>query len=268
MHHQYFRHPLFPGHEHRIRRLCCNSLCLFDEYWGRASSLGAFTGVFQNRFNPSANAIWTLGKHTITFGGSYAYTQLNTRDERNQLGTIASPDFTGFMAGDVTPNYALNVTSLLVGNPNRYMRANESGEYIQDKFQMRSNLSITAGLRWDWDGGLTEKYGNLLNFDPSRYDYNPVTDTIVSNGLIVAGNNAKAATPGVSNSTLTGRQWGFAPRIGVAWSPKLFNNKLVVRAGWGMYYDRGELYTYLSPAGTAEHHQRGAIWDQPDSNPL
>jgi len=27
----------------------------------------------------------------------------------------------------------------------------------------------------------------------------------------------------------------------------MFNSKVVVRAGWGMYYDRGELYTYLSP---------------------
>ena len=35
-----------------------------------------------------------------------------------------------------------------MGNPNRYWRTNETGEYIQDKFQMRSNLSITAGLRW------------------------------------------------------------------------------------------------------------------------
>ena len=30
----------------------------------------------------------------------------------------------------------------------------------------------------------------------------------------------------------------------------MFNNKLVVRAGWGMYYDRGELFTYLSPGTT------------------
>src|ERR1700752_2804927 len=112
---------------------------------------------------------------------------------------------------------------------------------------MRSTLSITAGLRWDWDGGLTEKYGNLINFDPSKYSYNPTTDTIVNNGIVVAGNNKEAGTPGTSNTTLTGRQWGFAPRIGVAWSPKKFNDKIVVRAGWGMYYDRGELYSYLSP---------------------
>ena len=30
----------------------------------------------------------------------------------------------------------------------------------------------------------------------------------------------------------------------------MFNSKLVVRAGWGMYYDRGELYSYLSPGLT------------------
>jgi hypothetical protein len=77
-----------------------------------------------------------------------------------------------------------------------------------------------------------------------------VSDILSSNGLIIAGNNPKFATKGVSNTTLTGRQWGIAPRIGVAWSPKMFNSKLVVRAGWGMYYDRGELYSYLSPGLT------------------
>ena len=46
----------------------------------------AFTGIFQNRFMPSANATWTKGRHTITFGGAFAYTQLNARDERTGQG--------------------------------------------------------------------------------------------------------------------------------------------------------------------------------------
>jgi len=211
-----------------------------------ALSLAAFTGVFQNRFNPSANAIWTVGRHTITFGGSFEYTQLNTRDRRNELGTIEAQSINQFLQGTLYNDYLYAGTQYLSGNPNRYWRSNETGEYIQDKFQMRSNLSITAGLRFDWEGGLTEKNGNFFNFDPSKYSYDPVADAITSTGLIVAGNSPHA-TPGVSNSTLTGRQWGFAPRIGVAWSPKMFNSKVVVRAGWGMYYDRGELYSYLSP---------------------
>src|ERR1700730_8332880 len=211
-----------------------------------AESQGALTGVFQNRFNPSASAIWTMGKHTVSFGGSFAYTQLNTRDLRNDLGVMTGQSVNQFLQGKLIDDYIYAGTLHLSGNPNRYWRANETGEYIQDKFQFKPNLNITAGLRFDWDGALTEKNGNLVNFDPSKYSYDPTTDTITSTGLIVAGNSSHA-TPGVSKSTLTGRQWGFAPRIGIAWSPKVFSNKVVVRAGWGMYYDRGELYSYLSP---------------------
>ncbi len=158
-----------------------------------AASQGAFTGAFQNRFNPSANAIWTMGRHTITFGGSYEYSQLNTKDERNQLGMIAAQTINQFLQGELIDDYLYNGTAMyLNGNANRYWRANETGEYVQDKFQMRPNLTITAGVRFDWDGGLTEKNGNLLNFDPSKYSYNaPLTDTVVSNGLIVAGNSVQ-----------------------------------------------------------------------------
>jgi Carboxypeptidase regulatory-like domain len=216
-----------------------------------AASQGAFTGVFQNRIMPSANAIWMHGKHTFTFGGSYAYTQLNTRDERTNQGIISTADFSQFIQGFVTTNDDFTTTKFLQGSADRYYRAGQAGAYLQDKFQFRSNLSLTAGLRWDWDGGLTEKYGRIFNFDPSRYSYDDATDTITSNGFIIAGNNKLFPTKGVSNTTLTGRQWGFAPRLGVAWSPKKFNDKVVVRAGTGIYYDRGELFSYLSP-GFAE----------------
>ncbi|HWW18275.1 MAG TPA: TonB-dependent receptor [Candidatus Saccharimonadales bacterium] len=218
-----------------------------------ANSQGAFTGVFQNRFMPSANAIWTRGRHTFTFGGSFAYTQLNTRDERTNKGTIAFADFSQFLQGLET-SYSPNgfVTSaFLQGDANRYYRAKDTGAYLQDKFQLRSNLSVTAGLRFDDHGGLTEKYGRMYNFEPSLYNYDAATDAIVNSGFIIAGNNKLFPTKGVSNSTLTGRQWGLAPRVGLAWSPTRFHGKVVVRAGWGMYYDRGELFTYLSPGVAA-----------------
>ncbi|MGD1211547.1 MAG: TonB-dependent receptor [Candidatus Acidiferrales bacterium] len=225
-----------------------------------ANSQSAFTGVFQNRFNPSADAVWTRGKHTLTFGGSFSYTQLNIRDDRTNKGTIGFIDFSQFLQGiNVTYSTDGFITStFLNGNANRYYRSRETGEYVQDKFQIRSNLSLTFGLRYDYHGGLTEKDGRLYNFNPALYSFNETTGQInldpkgnPENGFIVAGNNPFFPSKGVSASTLTGRQWGFAPRLGVAWSPKKFNSKVVVRAGWGMYYDRGELFTYLSPGVAA-----------------
>ena len=206
----------------------------------------SLTGVFQNRWMPSANAIWSLGRHTVTFGGSYAYTQLNARDRRPGTGTITTADFGQFAQGLVTPNDDFRVTTYLQGNANRYYRANQTGLYLQDKFQVRSNLSLTAGIRYDWNGGLTEKYGRIFNFDPSIYSYSSTSDTITNNGFIIAGNNAEG-TKGVSNTTLTGRQWGIGPRIGFAWTPKQNDGKVVFRGGTGFYYDRGEFYTYFSP---------------------
>ena len=214
-----------------------------------AEGQGPNTGVFQNRMQPSANAIWTLGKHTVTFGVSYGYTQLNTIDKRPGTGTIATDDLSQYAQGLVTPggsSTGFYVSSFLQGNASRYYRSNQLGSYVQDKFQMTSRLSLTAGLRYDWDGGLTEKQGRIFNFDPKLYSYSESADTINNPGFIIAGNNANG-TKGVSPTTLTGRQWGIGPRLGGAWQPALFSGKVVVRAGAGMYYDRGELFSYLSP---------------------
>jgi hypothetical protein len=216
------------------------------------------TGVFQNRLQPSGSGIWSLGKHTITFGANYSYTQLNTIDHRTGTGTVATDDLSAFAQGYVTPgssSTSFYVSSFLQGNANRYYRANQLGTYLQDKFQVTPSLSLTAGVRYDWDGGLTEKYGRIFNFDfpnannssdPNAYKYDSDSDTITQPGFIIAGNNTNG-TGGVSNTTLTGRQWGIAPRVGAAWQPAMFHSKVVVRSGFGMYYDRGELFSYFSP---------------------
>jgi hypothetical protein len=229
-----------------------------------AESQSTNTGVFQNRLAPSGNAIWMLGKHQVSFGASYTYTQLNTIDKRTGTGTVASDDFSQFVQGFVTPGNSSSgfyVSSFLQGDASRYYRSNQLGTYFQDKYQITPTLSLTAGVRYDWDGGLTEKYGRIFNFDPgtdpqscgassgsdpNAYSYCPGSDSFSSTGLIIAGNNANG-TKGVSNTTLTGRQWGIGPRVGAAWQPALFHSKVVVRTGAGMYYDRGELFSYFSP---------------------
>ena len=127
------------------------------------------------------------------------------------------------------PITSFNVTTFLQGDANRYFRANQLGLFLEDKFQVKPNLTLTAGIRYDWDGGLSEKYGRIFNFDPSLYSYISATGSLPSgetpgtlgptqSGFIIAGNN-KNGTSGVTKTTLTGRQWGIAPRIGAAWEP-------------------------------------------------
>jgi hypothetical protein len=211
-------------------------------------------GYFQNRINPSTNIIFLLGKHTIVAGGGYSYTQLNIRNLRTGLGTITTKNFETFLEGQVSKATYLDTIGADGRNyANRYYRTNEIDSYVQDKYQILTNLSLTFGVRYDYHGGFTEKFGNLFNFDPGSYDVQGDTTTgftAINGGFVVAHNNKYYPSAGVSNSTLTGRQWGISPRLGFAWSPKKDKGKIVWSGGAGMYYDRGELFSYMSqPAG-------------------
>jgi hypothetical protein len=212
-------------------------------------------GYYQNRVNPSTNVIFTLGKHTLVAGGGYSYTQLNIANNRDGNIQMTVNSFDDFLQGFVHSASVVESRDTQSGrnNADRYYRSNELSGYAQDKWQVSPNLSITAGFRYDYHGGLTEKYGNMFNFNPALYDVTGSTAagfTVNNAGFEIAGNNKFHPTPGVSNSTLKGRQWGMSPRLGFAWSPKAYKGKLVIRGGGGIYYDRGELFTYLSqPAG-------------------
>ncbi len=226
-----------------------------DQNLGNSLGIGAASnfanaGLFQNEFEPSTKLLWILGRHSLAFGFQWDYTQLNIINKNNEVASIGFDNFFDFAQGNLcTPDngcFAAN-TELLNGATNRYLHANQIGTYAEDNIRVKSNLTVNLGLRWDWDGALVEKNGRLTNFYPKNYQYDATTDTVNNIGLVAAGNNKAFGTKGVGASTLTGRQWGFAPRIGAAWSPSFLKN-LVVRAGFGLYYDRGEYFTLLSPS--------------------
>ena len=126
-----------------------------------------------------------------------------------------SANFSQFLAGGplgYNANFSFATSAYLVGDANRYFRAPQVGSYIQDKFQLTPNLSLTAGIRYDWNGAFSEKYGRIYNFEPADYSYDEATGIVdpAKTGFIFPS-NYKYATPGVSATTLTGRQWGIAP---------------------------------------------------------
>lgn len=221
-----------------------------DDYTYNAMYIGASSnfsnaGVVQNQFEGATNLNWIKGAHTFSFGFSWDYGQLNILNKENEVANIDFKNFVTFLEGDFGGRNGGG--TMISGATNRYYRSNQAGTFAQDNYKVKKNLTVNLGLRWDWDGPLWEKNGMLSNFYPQDYSYDLNTDTINNIGLVVAGNNPTFGTKGVSNSTLTGRQWGFAPRIGVVWAPGFVKN-VTVRAGYGMYYDRGEFFSELSPS--------------------
>jgi Carboxypeptidase regulatory-like domain/TonB dependent receptor len=223
--------------------------------FGTSTSFGD-AGMFQNQWETGSSLSWVKGRHVITVGALWDHTQLNIINNNTSTDSVDFKTFLTFAEG------ALHGGDAFVGSASRYYRSDTIGAYASDNFKLRSNLTVTAGIRWDFDGPLSEKYGRLTAFDPSKYKYvqclvggaqgdpgtqtcDPGTDAITSSGLEIAGNNPTSPTPGASNSLINGRQWGVAPRIGIAWSPF---SKMTVRAGYGIFYDRGELFSYLSPS--------------------
>ncbi len=231
----------------------------------------ANAGIFQNEFEGSTKYSWTVGRHTLAFGFQWDHTQLNVANRNNETAQLTFSDFSTFLTGTLcTPIEFFGCgesgpSTFINGATSRHYRSNQVGTYATDTFRFKQNLTLTFGLRWDWDGPLTEKNGLLANFYPSDYSYvqctisgkagaptsttpcDLKTDIVTGTGIVVAGNNKVFPTKGVSDSTLTGRQWGFAPRIGLAWTPGFMKN-FVIRTGFGMYYDRGEYLAELSPS--------------------
>jgi hypothetical protein len=202
------------------------------------------TGFAQNTLEGTSTLIYVAGRHSLSFGGNYDFTQLNIINRANQVASLAYASAADFLTGGPLYTPGGN-TVYFQGASNRYYRSPQIGAYAQDQWKVMPNLTLTGGIRYDYDGGLYEKNGNLVNFDPSRYSYDLATDTIANSGLIVAGNNKQYATPGASKSTLTNRQWGIGPRVGLVYG---LSAKLIVRSGFGLYYDRGEFFTEFSPS--------------------
>lgn len=250
-----------------------NASAFPGSYSNNSSAIGpvnnfANAGFYENNLDAASNLKWVHGSQSISVGFNFDYTQLNVINKNNDVARITFADFPGFLTGQVCgPNtvtcYGQDPSQILSGASSRYYRTKQVGTYVQDNIRVKSNLTVDIGLRWDWDGPLTEKNGNLANFYSQDYSYDVDSDTINNIGLVIAGNNKTFGTRGVSNSTLTGRQWGFAPRIGLAYSPSFAHN-VVLRAGFGMYYDRGEYFTELSPpAGGGNNGPFGVTDEEP-----
>ena len=132
-----------------------------------AASQGAFTGIFQNRWMPSANAIWNHGKHTITFGGSFSYTQLNARDRRTNTGIDRLHQFRQFPHGHSHHLYRewIHCHDILAGRCQPLLPLEGKRRYTcRTSFSSAPISASASGLRFDYHGGSNGKVRQTLQF--------------------------------------------------------------------------------------------------------
>jgi len=119
-----------------------------------------------------------------------------------------------------------------------------AGWFVQDTWRVRRNLTLTLGLRLEYEMGAKERYDRALAyFDPkaelpigpiaqAAYAASPVPELPPAQ-FVVRGGPVYAGRGGVS-SRLWRNELMWLPRLSAAWQ---VNSRTVLRGGYGLYYD-------------------------------
>lgn len=170
----------------------------------------------QNLFHFSNDASYIRGNHTFKFGIENRRLQNNMQFVSSWGGRYRFSDLADFLQG--IPSQSRGSEEFQANGSNtdygRGWRMTYWGFYINDSIQVRPNLTLNLGLRYEPHTVPTEVNDKLSNVrDPFR-------DTTYTFGEPFFEN------PSLSN---------WAPRIGLAWDPT-GEGKTSVRAGIGYYY--------------------------------
>jgi hypothetical protein len=194
----------------------------------------------QTTYSFADNLTYIIGRQTLRFGAELKQNAFNSALPEEQATEFENFDtFTQLLRG------VANEADTQFGITEKRFRFRDVSAYVADDFKISPKLTLNLGLRWEWFGLPEEENGYIGNFDPSlvtNFD-NPLSGFIVPSEVKSTGFNAidqaVAATARAANKhTLNGQDLNnFAPRFGFAHSP-LKNNKLVVRGGYGFFYDR------------------------------
>ncbi len=208
------------------------------------------THIIGNYYTVKDNFSMIRGGHSLKFGVYLGHFRKAEEIRTPDAGALTFADNRAGGSG-------VALADLLIGLYQQYteadraplgnLRYNQFEIYAQDHWQIRPNLTVDYGLRYQVMPGPYERDDGIATFDPARY--NPVQAPqigatgnlvpgtgVIENGLPVAG-IAKAGVDGVPRGLYATDWSNLAPRVGFTWDPRS-DGKSAVRGGFGMYYDR------------------------------
>ena len=209
-------------------------------------------GIFaENTFEFRDTLRLLRGSHGFSFGA-----EVRKEQDNNDLSGGSRPLFT--FAGlfnfvnDAPLFYQINADPRTGGpaESQRYFRTSTYAAFAQNDWKVRPNLTINLGLRWEYFTPLSEKRGRLSN--------------LVFGG---PGRELDDARLEVVDRLYPPDRNNFAPRLGFAWSPDrgdsfggLFReNRMVLRGGFGVAYNRVPVVLYANARGNPPFFARYRI---------
>lgn len=157
------------------------------------------------------------GRHLIRTGGEF---------RKIFKGISLSPPTSGSFFFRTAQDFAQDnpFSQTLTVNPNtglptgfpRYFTVYESGLFFQDDWKLSPRLTLNLGLRHDYFGAASEKYGRLSSFIPGTGD---TFEERLATGAV--GRVKRLYTP---------QKLNFSPRVGFAYDP-FGDGKTSIRAG-------------------------------------
>jgi outer membrane receptor protein involved in Fe transport len=192
---------------------------------------------------------WIRGAHTWKFGSDNRVYQLNntqgaagaTFDFSRAFTQGPNPNTTGATSGFTYASFMLGTPSggqIGYGAPVTETVKNFA-LFAQDDWKVTPRLTLNLGLRWEVEGGITDRHGAISNFDP---------DVISQvNGVTLRGGLAFPGVNGLSRGHRDAELTNFQPRLGAAWQ---FLPRTVLRAGYGItYLPTSGIYVGLDRSG-------------------
>ena len=195
-----------------------------------------------------------LGHHTIKIGPDFRANKSSTYSPNYASGTLGfSNTFFGVGGSAASPVFGSDLASFLEGIPT-------SGEYdinypvtynnwywaafIQDDWRISNHVTINLGLRGETETGINESQNRaVVGFNPTAVNeataaaqtaYGKAPFAEMSASAFQPTGGVVFATPDHRSEYATPLAY-FSPRVGFAWAPPVFNNRMVARGGFGIY---------------------------------
>ncbi len=182
---------------------------------GSAATIG---DTVDNKFQYGDMLTFQKGRHLLKMGGQAIRFQQNRYYAGNN-GALGSFSFDGSYSGIAYGDFLLN--DLVSKGRGSFSgkwghRHWQDALFIQDDWKVAPNFTVNLGMRWEYNQPIYEVADRQVNINTA------------TGKLLYAGKD------GNSRALYDSYFKQFEPRIGFAWTPSLFKNKLVYRMGYAM----------------------------------